>query len=141
MHDDTPSGREDTSTAGEPVVFVVPDRYRSLVPGEEAVVALDPRTLELTPVEKEAVSGEGSPDRDRLPASFPSDPDAALSLALLLGLLDEIAIYRSEITTLLEDIEAAGVDPLLVLSRLATDPDLEPRLDLDVRRRQLEQLL
>jgi hypothetical protein len=62
-------------------------------------------------------------------------------MALVVGLLANLALYRSEISDLLERVERAGTDPLLVLDRLARDPDLEPAVDLTGRRRQLEQLL
>jgi hypothetical protein len=62
-------------------------------------------------------------------------------MALLVGLLSNLALYRSEISALLERVEREGTDPLLVLDRLAHDPDVQTDLDLAGRRRQLEQLL
>jgi len=49
--------------------------------------------------------------------------------------------HRAEIMALYEEVERAGVDPLLVLDRLARDPDVRTDIDLAGRRRQLEQLL
>jgi hypothetical protein len=72
---------------------------------------------------------------------FPADDSAAIPLALLVGLLDSLATYRTEISELLERVERAGVDPLLAIDRLAGDPSVEPAHDLAGRRRQLEQLL
>lgn len=121
----------------DPVAFAVPERLREFVPGDEAAVALCPDCLTLQPTT--GVSGE--PSFERIHPSFPTDPEAAIPMALLLGLLDELALYRSEVAALLERVERAGVDPLLVLSRLAMDAQLDSEVDLDARRRQLEQLL
>jgi hypothetical protein len=121
----------------QPVAFVVPEPLRELVPGTETVVALCPGCLGLQP----ATDPPAEPAFERIHRTFPTDPDAAVPMALLLGLLDELAVYRSEIAALLERAERAGVDPLLVLSRLAGDPDTDPEVDLDARRHQLEQLL
>jgi len=121
----------------EPVVFAVPEPLRGFVPGTETAVALCPDCLALQP----ATDPPAEPGFERIHRTFPTDPDAAVPVALLLGLLDELAVYRSEIAALLERAERAGVDPLLVLSRLARDPDTDPEVDLDARRHQLEQLL
>jgi len=121
----------------EPVAFAVPEDLREFVPGEETAVALCPDCLTLQP----AADPPADPAFGRVHAAFPTEPEAAIPMALLLGLLDELALYRSEVAALLERVERAGVDPLLALSRLAADPDLDPTLDLEARRRQLEQLL
>jgi hypothetical protein len=121
----------------EPVAFAVPESLRGCVPGSETAVALCPDCLALQP----AADPASDPAFGRVHRAFPTDPDAAVPMALLLGLLDELALYRSELSTLLERVERAGVDPLLVLSRLANDPDVDPAVDLATRRHQLEQLL
>jgi hypothetical protein len=43
-------------------------------------------------------------------------------MALVVGLLSSLAVYRQEISALLEVVERAGVDPLLVVDRLAIGP-------------------
>ena len=121
----------------DPVAFSVPERLREFVPARAAAVALCPACLGLQP----ATGPPADPAYGRVHEAFPTDTDAAVPLALLLGLLDELALYRSEVSALLERVERAGVDPLLVLSRLAGDPAFEPAVDLEARRRQLEQLL
>jgi hypothetical protein len=118
------------------VSFAVPAEYSPYLPGEESAVALCSRCLAVQPATEPAAD----PDFERVSDSFPSG-DAAVPLALLLGLLENLALYRSEITELLGAVERAGTDPLLALDRLAADPDIETDLDLSGRRRQLEQLL
>ena len=122
--------------SAETVRFAVPDEYESSLPGEEDVVALCTRCLAIQP----ATEAPDEPDFERVSDGFPSG-EAAIPLALLLGLLENLALYRSEITELLDAVERAGTDPLLALDRLARDPDIETDLDLSGRRRQLEQLL
>jgi hypothetical protein len=121
----------------EAVAFAVPEEYDEYVPGSEAAVALCPTCLTLEP----ATDPPAEPAFDRMGAGFPDDPAAAVPMALLVGLLDSLALHREEISALLAEVERAGVDPLLVLDRLATDPTVETDLDLAGRRRQLEQLL
>jgi len=118
------------------VSFVVPAEYESHLPGEESAVALCTRCLTIQPTTEPT----DQPDFGRVSDGFPSG-EAAVPLALLLGLLENLALYRSEITELLDAVERAGTDPLLALDRLAADPDIETELDLTGRRRQLEQLL
>jgi hypothetical protein len=120
------------------VTLPVDDRQRDLLPGEESGVALCARCLRIHPV---ADPPAETPDLQTVSDAFPANPDAAVPMALLVGLLDSLALYRSEIADLLVDVERAGTDPLLVLDRLAHDPDLDPAVDLAGRRTQLEQLL
>lgn len=122
----------------ETVAFAVPPAHREQVPGSTGAVAICTRCLSLRPVEH---SPDGSPDFDRVSDAFPGDAEGAVAFALLVGLLENLALYRAEITALLEAVEAAGTDPLLALDRLAHDPGVETDLDLAGRRRQLEQLL
>lgn len=119
------------------VPFVVPAAYEPHVPGSESAVAICSRCLELQP----APDPKGTPDFERISGTFPTNPEAAVPLALLLGLLENLALYRDEITELLVAVERAGTDPLLALDRLAADPEVETEIDLSGRRRQLEQLL
>jgi len=129
----------DCPACGETTVaFAVPEELRASLPGSESAAALCTRCLVLHPIDAAPAT---DPSFQEVSDAFPSDPDAALPMALLVGLLDNLALYRSEITALLERVEQAGTDPLLVLDRLAHDPDIEAAADLAGRRRQLEQLL
>jgi hypothetical protein len=129
---------ECSECTAESVAFDVPSEFEAYLPGAEPGVALCPRCLHLDPVGEPP---EGPPSFERLSDAFPTDPDAGVPMALLVGLLPNLALYRSEISALLERVEREGTDPLLVLDRLAREPDVRPDLDLSGRRRQLEQLL
>jgi hypothetical protein len=122
---------------GETLSIPLSADRRSLLPGDDPGVALCTRCLRLTP---DPDPPADPPDLQRVSDAFPSNPDAAVPTALAVGLLENLALYRAEIADLLERAERAGTDPLLVLDRLARDPDLEPAVDLGRRRRQLEQL-
>lgn len=129
----------DCPACGAPTVaFAVPPAYRESLPGEEDGAALCTRCLSLQPV---ADAPAAPPDLASISDALPDDPDAAVPLALLLGLLENLALYRSEISELLGEVERAGVDPLLVLDRLDADPEIDAVADLAGRSRQLEQLL
>mgnify|MGYP000636902111 CR=1 FL=1 len=119
------------------VEFAVPEQFQELLPGDEPGVAVCTHCLTLHPADGKA----SDPDLQRISDAFPSDPDAAVPMALAVGLLDQFALYRSEIGTLFEAVERAGADPLLVIDRLAADPTVDSHIDLAGRRRQLEQLL
>lgn len=119
------------------VPFAVPAEYRECLPAAESGVALCGRCLKLQPV---AEPPAAAPDLAAISDTLPSDEGAAVPLALLLGLLENLALYRAEIDDLATAVERAGVDPLLVLERLAADPGIDAAADLRGRRRQLEQL-
>lgn len=122
----------------ETVAFPVAEDLQPHLPGDEPGAAICTRCLALHPV---ADPPHEVPDFQRVSDAFPADPDAALPLAIALGLLENLALYRSEIAALLSRVEQAGADPLLVLDRLAYDETIETDLDLEGRRRHLEQLL
>ena len=119
----------------EVVAFAVPDDFREFVPGTETEVALCTHCLALHPAP--TADTDSKTDFAAVSSDFPSN-EAAIPMALAVELLDSLAVYRSEVEALLERVERAGADPLLVLDRLAADPDLDPQVDLDRRRRQLE---
>lgn len=122
----------------ETISFPVEPSLHEYLPGEDSGAAICPRCLTLQPV---ADPPAEIPDFTGISDAFPSNDDAAVPMALMLGLLSSLATYRQEISALLERVERAGVDPLLVVDRLAEDPTVESKTDLAGRRRQLEQLL
>ncbi|AGB30294.1 hypothetical protein C488_05012 [Natrinema pellirubrum DSM 15624] len=120
----------------------VPAEYRDDVPVTAATVAVCPRCLTLEPIDDGAAAAAGNDtDVSRISDAFPTDPESAVPLALAIGLCSSLATNRPAIEGLLESVERAGTDPLLVLDRLVADPSVEPAIDLERRRHQLEDLL
>jgi len=60
---------------------------------------------------------------------------------VLVHLLDSLVHNRESIQSLVDWLETGGTDVFLVIDRLATDPSLEPAVDLERRRTQLEQFV
>lgn len=120
------------------LAFDVPSDTQSLLPGDQPGAAICSQCLHLLPVEDPPAD---LPDFGAIDDAFPTHPEAAIPMALALGLLSSLAVNRQEIATLLEAVERAGVDPLLVVDRLATSEAVDTPIDLAGRRRQLEQLL
>lgn len=135
-----------SACGSETITFAVPDELREYAPSGGDVAALCTRCLSIEPVDV-TVAGSTTDDLDREPdfsrvsAAFPTDRAAAVPLALALGLARSLATNRSAIEALLERVERAGTDPLLAIDRLASDPAVDPAIDLERRRHQLEQLL
>lgn len=124
----------DCPDCGAPTVaFAVPEDLREHVDGEPGM-AICTGCLDLRPAEPAA-----DPAFSAIDESFPTG-EAAVPMALALGLLDSLALNRSAIETLLERAETAGADPFLVMDRLA-ERDVRPDYGLQRRRHQLEQLL
>jgi len=123
---------------GDLLPFPVPPESREYLPDGTVGVGLCRDCLAMAPVEDPPAD---LPDLTALDDAFPSNADAAVPLALLVGLLDSLALHRAEITALLERVERAGTDPLLVVDRLADSYGDDAHVDLARRRHQLEQLL
>ncbi|WP_254762173.1 DUF6276 family protein [Natrinema marinum] len=124
-----------------PVSISLPDEYRGYAPSDAAVVLFCPHCLRLEPAAEREVSPDATPEFSRVSDAFPTRPERAIPLALALGLCSSLATNRTAIELLLREVESAGADPLLVLDRLVADPSVEPAIDLERRRHQLEQLL
>ena len=121
----------------EQVVFEVPADLREYLPEETEFAALCTHCLTFEPTETEPSE---PPEFEAVSDAFP-DGETGVAMAVAVGLLDSLALYRSEIEALLERVERGGTDPLLVLDRLATDSGVDPAFDVDRRRTQAEQLL
>lgn len=120
--------------------FAIPKELREYVPENASAAAICPACLTLQPpMEGQPTSSD--PDLTAISETFPRDPAAAIPMALVVGLLDSLALNRWKIEELMERVETEGVDPMLVLEDLAEDHSLNPAIDLAGRRRQLEQLL
>lgn len=125
---------------GETTAFVVPEHLRQHLPQNASAAALCTSCLTLQPPAPDETRHE-DPNLTQISDALPPDSEGAVPMALAVGLLESLALNRSKIEHLLEHVETAGYDPLLVLDRLAGDGSLDPAMDLAGRRRQLEQLL
>lgn len=124
------------------VSFVVPPDLREYAPTTTESLAICTRCLTLYPPTATAGADAtaDSPDFSPISDSFPGD-GAAVPMAIALGLLESLALNRSEIEQLLERVERAGADPLLLLEQLDRQGSVDPGWDVGRRRHQLEQFL
>ncbi|ERG89065.1 MAG: hypothetical protein J07HX5_01217 [halophilic archaeon J07HX5] len=120
--------------------------YAETVPAETTRLVLCTHCLALESAPTDGADTPTTAGADHEPAvaqvseQFPTG-EAAVPFALLVGLLENLALNRAAITDLLAAVEHAGVDPLARLEQLTHDPEIEPAIDLEGRARQLEQLL
>ncbi|MFC7047122.1 DUF6276 family protein [Halobacteriaceae archaeon GCM10025711] len=120
------------------VAFPVPAELRDFLPDDRPAATVCTRCLHVAPADD---APDDLPDFTAISDALPRDREAAAAVALALGLLGALAVHREEIDGLFAFAERRGVDPLLVVDRLARDGALDPEIDLARRRRQLEQLL
>lgn len=120
------------------VEFTVPPSLREYAPAEASAATLCPRCLRVAPLDG------GSGDRDAIGfdavGPFFPDGDAGVATALLVGLLDSLALNRRDIEAVAAYAEREGADVFLTLDRLAANTE-NPHLDLTRRLVQLEQVL
>lgn len=119
------------------VAVEVPEAYREYAPERSAAVAICTHCLTV----ESTRDGEREPDFTAISDALPSSADVAIPLVFAIDRCDSLVRNRTAIEELLEAVERTGTDPLLTLDRLSHDPELEPTVDLDRRRHQLEQLL
>ena len=120
------------------VAFTIPDALQDAMPETRAGAALCTTCLTVTPLDEPPAE---SPDWTAVTETFPTDDEAAATVGALLALVDNLALYRTEIEAIARHAESLGLDVLLVLDRLAHDDEIDPHFDIDRRRPQLEQLL
>ncbi|RDI71580.1 DUF6276 family protein [Halopelagius longus] len=130
-----------TACGGDLVPFLVPDGLGTHAPveGDDApadAAALCSRCLRTYP-EPDA---SDATTFDAVADYFPRG-DGGAAVALLLGMLDSLALNRAAIETLVDRAEREGADVLLTLDRIDGDATLDPHFDVGRRRTQVEQLL
>lgn len=127
------------SCGGETVIRPVPTACRELLSGDPATIRVCERCLSVDPVSATPVTRDWDPRT--VSDALPSDPAGAVAMAMLVTLLDSLALHRSAVTTLTAALETEwGVDPLLALDRIAADSAIDPGVDLTRRRHQVAQL-
>jgi hypothetical protein len=116
------------------VVFRVPSALRDHAPGETTAICT--RCLALIPASETA----DDPDFSSIIGAFP-EGDAGAAMALCVGLaVDSLALNRAAVDDCMAYVSDLGVDPWLVLERLAASGAVQPDIDLGRARRQLRQL-
>lgn len=116
------------------VDLAVPESLQPYAPAPSITTCTNCLTIDA--VDDGAADGDLDEISDELPAG-----EAGVATVLLVDLLDSLATNRADIEGLIDVLEAEGVDPMLVLDRLAEDPGLDPAVDVDRRSTQLQQLV
>lgn len=118
--------------------FLIPSALASNVPIETPAASCCRVCLTIDPLES---LPDDQPPLSTISDAFPRDVSSSAGVALLVGLLESLALHRGDIQAVVDHLEESGVDALLVLEELAADPTLSPAIDLDRRLHQLQQLL
>ncbi len=127
------------SACGEStVVAAVPQTVRQHAPDDADRIAICSTCLSIAPTDAYA---SDTPDFSPISGAFPADCESAVGVAVLVHLLDSLVHNRDSIQSLVDWLETQGTDVFLVIDRLATDPSLEPAVDLQRRRTQLAQFV
>ena len=116
------------------VDVAVPESLQPYAPADSVSVCTNCLTIE------PADGGGAAGDLDAISEELP-EGDAGVGTLLLVDLLDSLATNRADIEGLIDELEAEGADPMLALDRLASEPELDPVVNIDRRRTQLEQLV
>ncbi|MFB6198421.1 MAG: DUF6276 family protein [Halobacteriaceae archaeon] len=129
----------DCPNCGDEVIqFSIPSEVRPHLPDQRSGGAICTTCLRVIPIDDPPTT---PPNPSTVSDAFPADSNAAKIIFCILALLDSPARYRSEIESLISLAERKGVDPLLILDRIARDESLEPWFDVASRTRTIDQLL
>lgn len=123
---------------GEVIAFTVPADLDEYAPGDAATICTE--CLAVRAASPENAQDASEVRFDEIVEAFPSGT-AGVRMALVVGLLSSLALNRSKIETLVEDLATDGVDAMLVLETLESAPGLQPQIAIGRRRHQLEQLM
>ncbi|WP_042663444.1 DUF6276 family protein [Haloferax sp. ATB1] len=120
---------------GELAVFAVPEPLASHAPEAALTVGLCAGCLRLHPTETVPTDGDSRPFADVLP-----EGDAGAAVALLVGMLDSLALNCAGIVDCVEFAEQSGIDVHLTLDRLQREAT-NPHFDVARRQAQLDAFL
>ncbi|MBC9985110.1 hypothetical protein E4P24_01810 [Haloferax sp. AS1] len=120
---------------GDLAVFAVPESLESHAPEAALTVGLCADCLRLHSTEAPPSDGASRPLAGALP-----DGDAGAAVALLVGMLDSLALNRAGIVDCVEFAERSGTDVHLTLDRLQQTATA-PHFDVARRQRQLDAFL
>lgn len=123
---------------GDELVFPVPEAVRDRLPDDRVGATICTNCLRVSPTDE---APDDYPDFSPVSDAFPGGGETSAVLALLLALLDRLVLHREDADAVAAVAEGRGVDVLLFLDRLAADQSIDPELDVERRRRQLEQLI
>ena len=123
---------------GDELVFPVPGTVREHLPDDRLGATICANCLRVSPADE---APDDYPDFSTVSDAFPADGETSAVLAVLLALLDRLVLHREDADAVAAVAEGRGVDVLLFLDRLAADGAIDPELDVERRRRQLEQLI
>jgi len=123
---------------GDELLFPVPDAIREHLPDDRLAATLCTHCLRVSPADE---APEDYPDFSTVSDAFPANGETSAVLAVLLALLDRLVLHREDADRVAAEAERRGVDVLLFLDRVAADQSLDPELDVERRRDQLQQLI
>lgn len=123
---------------GDELVFPVPEAVREHLPDDRSGATVCAHCLRVSPADEAPAD---YPDFSTASDAFPADGETSAVLAVLLALLDRLVLHREDADAVAAEAEGRGVDVLLFLDRLAADRAVDPELDVERRREQLEQLI
>lgn len=132
------TGMQCSECRGEVIAFSVPEEYGEYAPGEAATICTQCLAVRAASPENAQAASEVS--FDEIVESFPSGT-AGVRMALVVGLLSSLALNRSKIEALVEELASDGIDAMLVLEHLESAPGLQSQVAIGRRRHQLEQLM
>ncbi|WP_410765838.1 DUF6276 family protein [Haloferax sp. DFSO60] len=112
---------------GDTAVFAVPEELSAHAPDDTDRVALCGDCLRVHASDAPVTTDSNRPLAEIVPAT-----DGGAALALVIGMLDSLALNRAAIVSCLEYAEAEGVDVHLALARL---DDSVPAAHFDIERR------
>lgn len=123
---------------GDVTAFTVPEDLREFAPGAAATICT--QCLAVSAASPENAQAAEEVRFEEIVESFPNGV-SGVRMALLVGLLSSLALNRSKIETLVEDLAEEGVDAMLVLEDLEHEGALQPSVAIGRRRHQLAQLM